>query len=177
VIDTHDSTELDKEDVLASSVRLADNLSLFSQEKLPGMFQYVDGGASYLMKLGDAARKNDTEAFTATRDKLYIAIDNANLSGGLKRDLKASVKELSYVTPKFTLGVLAGEISKISRDEGGQAVVEIHHNQFDAFLQKYFDMGQKQAHKLLGDYGYTDFSATEYDLGGVVKIRVVGADK
>lgn len=149
----------------------------FKEEEHPrdedGKFS-EDGGEYFLLKLGTAAKKEDKEEFEKVRADFYKAIDSANISDGLKRDLKASIKEISYVTPKFTMGVLAGEISKISR-ESDKAVVDINYSEFDAFLQKYFDMGQKQIKKLLNDYGYTDFSsATEYDLGGIVMIRVHG---
>jgi hypothetical protein len=170
---THDSSDLDRKDPLGTSVRLSDNLSLFSKEKLPGMFQYVRNGEKHLLELGKAAAKKDQLYFEKAKTDLYSSIDRANISAQLKRDLKASVKELSYVTPKFTIGVLAGEISKISRS-GGKTKVDITYSKWDARLQKMFDMGQRQTKKLLNDYGYKDFSKTEYDLGGIVTIKING---
>ena len=38
-------------------------------------------------------------------------------------------------------------------------------------------MGQNQTKKLLNDYGITDFSKTDYDLGGKVSLKVVGVGR
>jgi len=175
IVKTHDDTKIDKNDLLGTSVRLSDNLSLFAKEKLPSMFKMVDGGKTMLIKMGEAAAKKDTKTFELYRDKIYKSIDSSGINANLKRDLKSAVKEISYLTPKFTLGVLAGEISDISGNKD-QINVDIEYNEWDSFLQKHFDMGQKQTKKLLGDYGITDFSKSEYDLGGFVKIRVKGYD-
>jgi hypothetical protein len=170
---THDSTEINMKGRVGTAVRLSDNLSLFSKEKLPGMFQYVHQGEKHLLSLGKAAASNNTKEFEKAKTSLYKAVDKANISGQLKRDLKASVKEISYVTPKYTMGVLAGEISKINR-VGKKTVVDITYSKWDATLQKMFDMGQKQTKKLLNDYGYKDFTKTEYDLGGLVTLKISG---
>jgi hypothetical protein len=152
---------------------LSDNLALFSKEKLPGMFKYVSGGKAFLTKMGEAAKTKDTASFEKLRDGLYKSIEASTLSPALKRDLKSSVKEISYVTPKFTLGVLAGEVSGISK-KSGKINIDIQYNVYDSFLQKHFDMGQRQTKKLLEDYGHTDFTKTTYDLGDFATIRVSG---
>jgi DNA topoisomerase IB len=176
IVDDHDSTVIDPKNILKTTTSLADNLSLFASEKLPGMFAHVEGGKLLLTELGEAAKKDNKEWFNEIQAKLYNQIDKANISGQLKNDLKASVKEISFVTPKFTMGVLAGEITNIEREEG-KAVVDIEYNEFDGFLQKMFDMGQSQTKKLLKDYGITDFTKNEYDLGGLLKLRVAGGPK
>ena len=173
IVKTHDDTTIDKNDLLGTSVRLSDNLSLFSKEKLPSMFKLIKDGKFILTKLGEAAQKKDLKSFEAYRDKMNKSIDSSNINENLKRDLKAAVKEISYLTPKFTMGVLAGEIDNISGDKNNLNI-DIKYNAWDSFLQKHFDMGQKQTKKLLGDYGITDFSKTEYDLGGFVKIKING---
>lgn len=175
-IATHDATKMDKDDLIATPTRISDNLSLFSTEKLPGMFRYVKNGDRDLIIMGMAASKNDKVSFEVIKTKLYHKIDESNLSPQLKRDLKAATKEISYVTPKFTLGVLAGEISKITKSSTGGVQVDIKYNSYDAFLQRYFDMGQKQTKKFLGDYGHTDFTKTEYKVGGdLLHLRVIGS--
>jgi hypothetical protein len=175
---THSATTIDKDDIFGTSVRLSDNLSLFETDKLPGMFEYVEGGPELLMDLGEAARLKDSDTFDVKRTQLYHAIDNSDrISDNLKRDLKASVKELNLMTPKFTMGSLAGEIEHIGCDgncdkRNPKVLIDIKYNDFDRELQSMFDMGQKQTKKLLGDYGITDFSKDEYDLGGVVTLRI-----
>ena len=174
---THDATTIDKNDLLGTSVRLADNLSLFSSEKLPGMFQYVDGGKTYLASMGKAAAEKDTVAFEKQRSDLYSALDKSNMSEQLKRDLKASVAEISYLTPKYVLGALAGNISGISRTSDGKVNIGIKYNSWDAFLQRSFDMGQRQTQKLMKDYGETDFTKTSYSLGKFVTLNVTGYER
>jgi SPP1 gp7 family putative phage head morphogenesis protein len=173
IIKTHDSTEINMKDTLGTATRLSDNLSLFGSEKLPGMFQYVHNGESYLTALGKAAAEKDVVTFEKVRGDLHDAIDKTHLSEPLKRDLKSSVREINYLTPKFTMGVLAGSISSIQK-EAGKVVINVRYSKFDAFLQKHFDMGQRQTKHLLEDYGHKDFSKTSYDLGDFARIQVHG---
>jgi hypothetical protein len=185
-VGTHDASTIDSKDIIGTSTRLSDNLALFNNEKLPGMFRYVQGGQRSIIAMGNAAKgtynkekkkyewdSTNVEAFEAERKKLYTNIDAANLNPALKRDLKASVKEISYMTPKFTLGVLAGEISGIKKT-AGKINIDIEFNAYDKLLQNYFDMGQKQAKKLLEDYGHKDFTKATYDLGNGVILNLIG---
>lgn len=176
LVATHDSTQLSKKDWLATSVRLSDNLALFSKDKLPGMFQYVPGGRSMLLLMGKAAGVKNEKAFEQHRADLHKAIDGTKLSPQLKRDLKASVKELNYLTPKYTMGSLAGEIGSIKGIKG-KVRIDVQHNEFDSFLQKHFDMGQSQVRKLLKDFGHTSFSKRVYKLGDFAEIHVIGGKK
>jgi hypothetical protein len=171
IVRTHSSTKIDGSDWLGTSTRLADNLALFSKDKLPGMFEYVPGGKDMLVKLGQAAKLRDKKMFEWHRDTLYQTIDKTKMSSQLKRDLRASVADLNYLTPKFTLGVLAGEISSISR-VGSKVQINVQYNQYDRVLQQYFNMGQKQTRSLLKDYGHTEFRKTTYDLGPLVQLKV-----
>lgn len=185
-IKTHDSTEMSSDNLLTTT-RISDNMALFAKEKLPSMFKYVKGGSTDLVEMGKVAssfKKNkdkgldtaqDVAAFEVLRNNLYKKIDASKMHENLKRDLKAAVSTSNIKTPKFALGVLAGEISSIKGDKKGKATIEIQYSAWDSFLQNHFDMGQKQTKKLLGDYGITDFTKTEYDIGGVVKLKVVGA--
>jgi hypothetical protein len=172
-IKTHDSTEMSKDNLLTST-RLSDNLALFAKEKLPSMFKYVKGGNIELIKMGEAAKKNDSSAFELARKSLNAKIDASALNVNLKRDLKAGTSSITNMTPKFTLGVLAGEIGSIKKNKDGKVEVSIQHNAYDSFLQGHFDMGQKQTKKLLEDYGHKDFTKTEYDIGGVLRLKVMG---
>lgn len=176
IIRTHDSTVIDTKNWLATSTRLSDNLSLFNSEKLPSMFQYVKGGDKSLVAMGIAAKKGNDKAFDAAQKTLYRKIDNSNLSFNLKRDLKAATREINHMTPKFTMGVLAGHITEV-KNKGGKLNIDVRYNKYDSFLQKHFDMGQKQTRKLMEDYGITDYTKTKYDLGKKVTIKVKGAPK
>lgn len=170
LISTHDSSELvNKEgnlDPLSVSTRLADNLCLFQEDKLPSMFQYVNGGKDILVKLGEAAKNKDQAEFNKIRTELWSKIDEApNLGKNLKRDLKAATNRLNFFTPKFALGTLAGEITNIGRGEDSLLKVNVHHNDFDSFLQKYFEMGQTNLKKFLKDYGIQDYNQKKYSIG------------
>lgn len=174
LIRTHDSTEIDTKDWVTNSVRLSDNLSLFDSEKLPSMFRYVPDGAKHLVSLGEAVKSGDDNTFNTAKTALYKQIDSSNLSSALKRDLKSATGEISKVTPKFTLGVLAGNIDRIE-NKGGKLNINVKYNEYDSFLQQHFDMGQKQTKKLLEDYGHTDFTKMEYDIGDSVHLNISGA--
>ena len=126
-----------------------------------------------MVAMGVAAKEKDEKKFERVKKDLHKRIDNSNLNTNLKRDLKAATMELTNMTPKFTLGVLAGEISDIKMDKK-QLNIDIEFNQYDQLLQKVFDMGQKQTKKLMEDYGINDFGKKEYLLGDFVKIKVHG---
>jgi len=173
IIRTHDDTKIDKEDPLGTAVRLSDNLALFAKDKLPSMFSLIKNGKYYLVEMGQRAKEGDTGGFEKLRADLYKEIDKSNIHHNLKRDLKHAVQDISYLTPKFTLGVLAGEVGEI-KSEGDKISIPINYNNWDHFLQSRFDMGQGQTKKLLEDYGITDFSKTEYNIGDLVTLKVVG---
>jgi len=165
IISTHDSTSLSMLDPLAFTTRVSDNLALFQAEKLPSFFRYIEGGEKKLVELGKAAKMGDEVAFKRVQKSLYTMIENSNLNIQLKRDLKHAINEMSKVTPKFTMGVLAGEITGVSATEASLLSVEMSFNRLDQLLQSMFDMGQKQARKFLGDYGITNYNKTRYLLG------------
>ena len=173
IIKTHDTTEMSAKDPLGSAFRISDNLSLFSSEKLPGAFRYVESGDLELIKMGVAARDKDQKKFDDAKEELSKKIDGADLNTNLKRDLKAAIGEMGFLTPKFTMGVLAGEVSTIEKS-GDRVEISIKYDPYDAFLQKFFDMGQKQTRKFLEDYGITDFTKTSYDVGDLLKLDVIG---
>jgi hypothetical protein len=166
LIRTHDSTELSTKDPLALATRVADNLALFQAEKLPSVFRYVSGGRGILVKAGKAAAAKDMAAFNSSKDELNKAIAaSPSLHPNMKRDLRAAVKAMNPYTPKFTMGVLAGEVTGIGHSAKAAVSVKIKYNSFDAFLARHFDMGQKQTRKILGDYGVTDYTKKHYALG------------
>lgn len=172
IIGSHDNTKLDKKDVLGTSMRLADNLSLFNSEKLPSAFKYVRDGDKILIDMGIAAKNNDNKEFDKLKKDLHNKIDSSNLNENLKRDLKSATNEITHLTPKFTLGVLAGSISNI-KNADGKIEVNVKYDKYDATLQKIFDMGQQQTKKLLKDYGITEYNKTSYDLGNFIKINII----
>lgn len=168
IIRTHDSTSTSIYDVLALSTRLSDNMSLFQAEKLSGMFRYIPQGRQKLLAMAKAAKKGDKKTFNKLRDYVYKKIDAAQgLSGNLKRDLKAGISEMSLMSPKFTLGVLGGEVTQVKAGVDALVHVVVKYNEIDTVLQKVFDMGQYQTRKLLKDYGITAFDKNTYLIGKI----------
>lgn len=172
IIGSHDNTKLDKKDVLGTSMRLADNLSLFNSEKLPSAFKYVRDGDKILIDMGIASKNNDNKLFDKLKKDLHNKIDSSKLNENLKRDLKAATNEITYLTPKFTLGVLAGNISDIKKVDN-KIEINVKYDKYDEVLQKIFDMGQNQTKKLLKDYGITEYNKTSYDLGNFIKLNII----
>jgi hypothetical protein len=182
IIRQHSKSSLDVSDPILLTTQIADNTSLFSKEKLPPLFHKVPEGRELLTKMGVAAAAKDNAQFDMYRDQLHDAIDKCSFSPNLKRDLKAAIGNMNYLTPKFTLGIMAGEIHKVGRSADAMIEVRVKYNEFDSFLQEMFDMGQGQTKKLLADYGVTDYNQTEYKLGehegkAVFKIVIDGYDK
>jgi len=170
-IRTHDAGDMEykgKFDPVAASTRLADNLSLFASEKLPSVFKYVNGGQNLLTQMGRSAGDKDYEKFDELRGKLYKQIDGQdNIGKNLKRDLKAATADLNYLTPKFSMRALAGEITDINHGGDQSAVnIKIKHNDFDVFLQNHFDMGQKALRGFLEDNGIKPpYDKKSYEIG------------
>ena len=190
IVDTvlhHDDKKLDKSDPIGTTVSLSDNLSLFAKEKLPSMFSTIPGGEEILTSLGEASGiavdeegkkiPADEKQFEKCRKELTKMIDKNVLNENLARDMKMAVEALNFKSPQYTLGVLAGEINNISGKKG-KVIIDIEYNEFDAMLQKVFNMGQNQTKKMLEDYGFKEpYDKSEYDLGGIVTLKINGAPK
>ncbi len=174
----HDDPVLDVSDPVKLATSIADNTALFHKEKLPSMFKYVKGGDNLLMKMGKVAKAKDTKKFEKYRKVLVSRVQSSDLNANLKRDLLSATKELNPMTPKFSMGSLAGETQSIEIGKDSMITLNIKYNKKDAKLQKLFDMGQQGTKKLLEAYGVKDYSGTEFKLGkhdgkSIFKINVV----
>lgn len=165
MISTHDSSDIDwDKDPLASSVRVGDNLSLYSGEKLPALFRLVDGSMDVLEKIhkGSTGKPPDEDAVTKGREELIEKLKKSNLPGTMKQALANAAKEVSRFTPRFTLGMMGGHLDKMDFD-GERLSVKVKKDEYDERLQKMFDMGQSQFKKLAESYGIKDLSADRFD--------------
>jgi hypothetical protein len=176
IVDTvksHSSTKIDIKDPFATSARLADNLALFQKDKLPSMFKYVDGSKDLLVKMKTAIDSDNKEEFNNLQKELVKRIDGSRrLSDNMKMNLIEASKKIDKFTLKNSIGTLAGEIESITGKKGSKIQVDIQYNDFDKEMQDIFDMGQRQTKKFLEDYGIKDFDKDEYDLGGMVTLKV-----
>lgn len=180
IVASHDATDLSLDDILAFTTRLSDNTSLYAKEKLPAAFKNVPNGEQILMDMHAAMDQKDMAAFTKARDALNKAIDDApDINPFLKRDMKAGVQQLSIQSPKFTSGVLGGDISEIYSSAKSVITIDVQHNAWNEYMAKFFDFGQRQLVKLMDDYGakFEDNVLTLGKLGGknLIEIRVLNA--
>lgn len=148
MIVSHADSSLDwKNDIVASSLRLADNLALFHKEKLPPLFKYVPESIGILKDMGQ--KKLDVDS---ARKQVMALVQKLNIPQAVKTNLLQAAKELSAITPKFTLGMLAGDIGKILW-KGNKLVVQLNRNATAQELQKILDLGQRQFIKFAESYG------------------------
>jgi len=166
IVENHDSTDLNMKNPVQVATSIADNLSLFQKEKLPSMFKYVPKSKDILLRMGKASKEQNEKEFSRLKTEMSDMINLVDKFGEkMKRDLRMAVNEISYFTPKFTMGVLAGEMGGVETSKEGLISIDINYNKFDKILQKFFDMGQRQTKKLLEDYGEKDFEKDVYRLG------------
>jgi hypothetical protein len=156
LIRTHASTNIDwSDDVLGSAVRVADNVALFQKQKLPALFRNVPGNTGVLEQLG-AGKINAKRAQQLLRSNL----DKANLSPSIKTQMAKGIPEVFSLTPKFTLGMLGGDILGFSWDKGA-LTVRLGRNAEADRLQKMLDLGQRQFAKFAKTYGVDPQQFTE----------------
>ena len=178
MVATHDHPEINWEQKpVRSSIRLADNLALFHKEKFPAIFRYVPKGIDYLEEIQAAYLEEDLPRVEEIRGRLNLAIDDTSLDHLLKEDLKKAATEVMIKTGKFTLGMLAGEITGAVYKNGAM-YIDIKHRSYEKRLQSLFDMGQQQFKKLADSYrvdlakGTDNFSF--FDRGKLkLQVRVV----
>jgi len=157
IIKTHDSGNMEWEkQPLESAIRLSDNLALFYPEKLPALFRYIPRSINKLEEIQKANIAEDKDKIKKIKSELNKNIDDSNLDKLLKRDLKMAVDEVFIKTGKFSLGLFAGTIDKISYDKKKGVAVDIKSNEYEKRLQILFDMGQSQFKKLADAYNIND---------------------
>ena len=148
VIATHDATDMNWEsDPLGSASRVADNLALFSKEKLPPMYRYVPANEKTLEAF--AEKKLSLED---ARAQIKEQTAKSDLPDKVKAALTKAADEMGPLTPKFTLGMLGGEISDIKWDSG-HVRVDLKESAEVTRLNKMGDFGQRQFGKFAETYG------------------------
>jgi hypothetical protein len=147
MISTHADTAIDYKDPAATAFRLSDNLALFHREKMPAVLRHVPDNVGVLKSF---ARKE-----IGVRDAQVQMVRNIDGAGLPKRQagaLKRAVLELNPITPKLTLGMLAGDVNKINWRKD-HVHVSLRRNAEAAQLQKVLDLGQRQFGKFAKTYG------------------------
>jgi hypothetical protein len=177
----HQDADIDwYEDPVGSSIRVADNLALFAREKLPALFKYVSGAIATLEEMGHI-RDSDPTRFKVLKRQLKEQVRASKLKPNLKRDLMRAADEVGPATPRFTLGMMAGERMDPSFD-GETMHVPIRYSDEMRRISELFGEQQARAQfaKLAESYGAgpEQFENGEiwcHGKGGNLHVRVVGA--
>lgn len=183
-VETHQGNKIDwVEDPVGSSIRLSDNLALFAREKLPALFRYVPGAVRELDAMGKDLAAGETDRVKKRKARLRQQVEGARLSEPMKQGLLNAVDRVFSKSPKFTLGMLAGE-RMAPRFDGQTMHVPVKFSGFAKTLQDLFDLGQEQFVKLAESYGMTrqDAERGEFTFRNergeeVLHVKAVGATK
>jgi len=155
-IKTHGDSNLDwNGDPVLSSIRLADNISLFAKDKLPALFMDVPGAMFelYRLQLSRQGEESSEESLPGIKKRLLERVDASGLDDRIKGELRQAVDEVGDITPKFTLGMLAGEVDSFAFDkDAGVMDVNIQTRPEREILNGLFDMGERQFMKFVGEY-------------------------
>lgn len=155
LIETHDGMDINWEtDPVASAIRVADNIALFRADKLPPIFRVVPANIGVLEQLASKS--------ISVAEARYAMIENiqaAGLSPKIEKQLLGAVKEVSGATPKFTLGMLGGEVDGYTwmtgkKGESGHLLINLRENSEITRLNKLGDFGQKQFGKFAKSFGH-----------------------
>lgn len=179
MVETHAGTEVDwEDDALGSAFRLADNLALFHDEKMPPVVYHVPQNAEVLARYGSG--EIDLAQAKAEMEQNITA---AGLPAGVKERIRASLDELSPFLPKNALGMLGGRIDGF-KWKAGHLQVRLHRDDRNDNLARVLDVGQRQFSKLaeayLGEDGAARFRTdNRLDLnhptrGKVVEFAITG---
>lgn len=156
IIRTHDSTDINwQDDPIASACRVADNLSLFHREKLPPVLRYVPENVGVLERLG-AKEIDVAQAKTEMRENLA----GAKLPKQMTALLDRGIEEIGEFTPKYTLGMLGGEVKRVDWKDDALTVT-LKESEQATRLNKIGDFGQRQfakfAEAFVGEQGIERF--------------------
>lgn len=148
LVRTHADTSMDwQEEPVASAMRLADNLALFHEEKLPPLFRDVPGTLDTLARYHSGSLD-----FPTAQAEMRAALEASDLFGPAKESASRAIAELSPVTPKMTLGMLGGRVAGIEWEED-HPLVHLERNRSQDAAQRVLDLGQAQFAKFARTYG------------------------
>lgn len=161
----HATPEIDwDERPIMSSIALSDNLAIFAKEKMPKLFGEMPEAFYGLEKIQKLKQNN-----AATPDVINTIIKEVKTAiwkrfkndPVLAEQLVLAAQEINVDTPKFTLGMWAGEMEKL-RMKDRIMEIDVKSLPYEMRLQKVFDMGQNGFGKLAKTYGIIDFSKKEF---------------
>lgn len=147
IIATHDQTHMDWQgNPRASAFRLADNLGLFHNDKLPAVLYNVPKNVDVLVRLGRKEISLD-DARKQVRDN----VEAGGFNDSMKRQLLKAADEISPTSPKFTIGMVGTKLAGI-KWKGDHPEVKLKRTSANAELSKVLDLGQRQFKKFAETY-------------------------
>lgn len=156
VIMRHYEADVDWEnDAVGSAFRVADNLALFQQEKLPGVIRYVPKNKDVLVAL----HRKEITVEQAREQMVRNIMDQPSIHPGVKQRLTRAAMETSVILPKLTLGMYGGKVEGFGWNEGdgGHLTVKMQFAPKHApVIERVADLGTRPFTKLAEGYGYTD---------------------
>jgi hypothetical protein len=148
-IRNHDSSDIDwVEDPVGSAFRVADNTSLFDEDKMPPVFKYVPENLDVMVDL-ESGKIGLKEAQEKMRENVR---SKDTLTTTQKIRLEKAVEEATAYTAKATLGTLGGKIEGIAWKED-HINITIKPDETYTRLQEVADVGQRQFGKFAESYG------------------------
>lgn len=179
MIERHQDSDIDwQEDPMGTSLRVSDNLGLFAPEKLPALFNYIEGALDKLEEIhDDFLQQRGPEFIESHKQDLRDLVDRSSLNENIKQDLLAAVDEVFPMSGKFTLGMMAGEKLTPSFD-GHTMHVPIRYSPEMKRLQQVFNIGQDAFKKLCDSYNVDESSFQKGEVvldgkGGRLHVKVV----
>lgn len=156
VIMRHYEADVDWEnDAVGSAFRVADNLALFQQEKLPGMIRYVPKNKDVLVAL----HRKEITPEQAREQMVRNIMDQPSIHPGVKQRLTRAAMETSVILPKLTLGMYGGKVEGFGWDgaDGGHLTVKMQFAPKHApVIERVADLGTRPFTKLAEGYGYDE---------------------
>jgi hypothetical protein len=150
-ISTHDDINFDwKNDPVASSIRFADTMSLFGEDKLPEMFLKSGKTTKILTKMKIASQMGyDLKPY---KEELRKSIDTLEGDDIQKEELKNSVDEISAYGVDDFLSRYSGKLKGFKYNKGtGAMEADISQSPEHELIQSMFSVGQKKFKSLDGD--------------------------
>ena len=175
IIAHHDDTNVDwVDDPVMTTVCMADNLSLFHEDKLPSLYRYVEGALDSLYEMQKGLRANDPDAVANAKIQLLADIDTSKLPEYSKSWLRQAANEVSKYTVKYTIPMLIGNVEGFDYEENKGLAVNINEDPFDSKIADVIDMGQTQYAKFAKDYDVDlkDNDTVEFKKNGRVHLTM-----
>lgn len=152
ILPEHDSNKLDWDnDPVGTACRVADNLSLFQEDKLPPVFRHVPGNLNVLKRLGQS-QGSEKYPEEKAKQEMRDNIDAADLPVRVKEQMHRAVDEVSVGTYKYTVGMLGGTVKKVSWQGAKGLAIELKEDKVMTELHQWGDFGQRQFLKFAESY-------------------------